>query len=135
MTLKALKERRIDILGGDQVINLIYVEDVVEAILTSLFSEKASKEVFNVGSYDNITVREVVHRIAHILKGFKREVRIDEKGYLESDTRCFKPNISKITKVLSWKPQTNLNAGLSRTVEYYLKSQALRKNAHSNQYN
>jgi len=121
MILKALKEERIEILGGDQIMNLIHVEDVAESILTSIFNKKSSREVFNVGS-ENITVRELVRRIVQILEEFGREVKIKEMQYRPSETIYFKPDISKIVKVLGWKPQISLDTGLYRTIKHYLKS-------------
>jgi UDP-glucose 4-epimerase len=116
---KALKGEKIQILGGDQVMNLIYVDDAIHAILMSLKDRRSTKEIFNVGSYDNIKVSDLINKIVKLIE---RDVEMERTPYRETETMFFRPDLSKITKVLGWAPQIDLNTGLLRTIKWYKKS-------------
>jgi nucleoside-diphosphate-sugar epimerase len=64
---KALTDGRVRLLGGSQVMNLIYVEDAAEATLRCLMNPQVSREVLNVGSRENFTVEDVVTRVVSML--------------------------------------------------------------------
>jgi len=113
---KALKGEKIQILGGDQDMNFVYVDDVVRAILLALENKKSTKEIFNVGSYDNIKVGDLVHKIIRLVG---RNIEIERAPYRETETMFFRPDLSKIAKILGWTPQIDLDTGLLRTIEWY----------------
>jgi len=113
---KALKGEKIQILGGNQIMNFVYVDDVVRAILLTLENKESTKEIFNVGSYDNVKVDDLVHKI---IKLTGRNIEIERAPYRETETMFFRPDLSKITKVLGWMPQIDIDTGLLYTIEWY----------------
>jgi UDP-glucose 4-epimerase len=117
---KVLRGDRIQVLGGDQVMNFVYIDDVVRALLLCIENEKSSKQIFNVGSYDNVAVKDLVHKIVKLAG---RNLEIERAPYRETETMFFRPDLSKIAKILNWTPLIDLDTGLLRTIEWY-------KNAH-----
>jgi nucleoside-diphosphate-sugar epimerase len=61
---------------GDGTCNLVYVQDVIQAVYRALTSEKAPGEVFNIGGPDNISWNEYF-RLLNTMLGFPqlREIR------------------------------------------------------------
>jgi UDP-glucose 4-epimerase len=117
---KALAGEKIQILGGEQTMNLIHVEDVVRSILACIDDKRSIGQIFNVGSYDNISVNHIVRKIVQTVgKGNP----IEQKPCRETETFYFKPDISKISAILGWTPRISLNDGLLSTIEWYQKSE------------
>lgn len=116
---KVLRGDRIQVLGGDQVMNFVYIDDVVRALLLCIENEKSSKQIFNVGSYDNVTVKDLVHKIVKLAG---RNLKIERAPYRETETMFFRPDLSKIAKILNWTPLIDLDTGLLRTIEWYKNS-------------
>lgn len=114
--LKAFKERRIQILGGSQKMNLVFVDDVVEVIRRCLTDPRSSKQVYNVGSQDNFSIEEIVSRIIPSL-GFTPA--IEHLLMRSGETLSFKPNLEKLAKMLDYYPPTRFNEALQKTVEWY----------------
>lgn len=120
MIHKATTEGRIQLFGGNQRMNLIYVEDVAEAIHKSLTDPEASRQIFNVGSRENLAVEEVVERIVSALG---TSVRIDREPMRAGETLNFRPALERVEGVLGWHPRTTFSEGLERTVEWYRQQQ------------
>ncbi len=104
----------------------IYVDDHCEALIKLFFKGK-SGEKYNVGSGINCTN---VFLVKKILKSFViRKIKIGEKVRIifvkdrpGHDFR-YALNCSKIKKKLKWKPKINLNQGITKTVDWYIKNQ------------
>jgi len=107
--MKALRDEPITLIGGGQLINLCYVDDMVEAILKVLFSN--SPAPVEVGGDEQVTVHRLAELIIELTKSRSRLEIIPE--YVQSERP---PNNSKIYE-LGWKPQVSLMAGLERMIE------------------
>lgn len=99
--------------------DLTYVKDTCKGFLEIFKSEKLFGEVTNIGMGNEISVGELVKKIA-LLSG--RQVNI------ESETQRIRPqnseverlfcNNEKLIKNTSWKPDYNLSEGLKETIEW-----------------
>ena len=94
---KAINENKIPLMGGDQRLNYVYVDDVVDVLNLVLSNSKASKETFNVGSDDTITVEEFVNKVSEIMGP---EIKIEHLPMRETETSNFEPNLGEIKSVL-----------------------------------
>ncbi len=109
----------------------IYVDDHCEALIKLFFKGK-SGEKYNVGSGINCNN---IFLVKKILKSFAiRKIKIGKKVRIifvkdrpGHDFR-YALNCSKIKKKLKWKPKINLNQGISKTVDWYIKNQKYFKN-------
>lgn len=116
MIRKALTEGSIQILGGSQRLNLVYVKDAAEAIRRCLADPRASRQTFNVGSGDNISVEEMVSRIVSLLD---IPVKIERGPMRVGETLNFRPSLEKMEKMLGYRSATTFTTGLQKTVEWY----------------
>ena len=100
-----LKDKPYTIVGnGKQTRDFTYVDDVVSAFLKASNS-KIKNQIFNVGSGKTISVNEIIR----ILKGKKTYI---PKRPGEPD--CTFADISKIKKILKWKPKVKINMGIKK---------------------
>jgi len=118
MIKKALTEGKIQILGGNQRMNLIYVEDVADAICRCFVDPRSSRQTFNVGSHDDMSIEEIVSKLVSLLRV---PVKIERLPMRNGETINFRPNLEKMEKTLGYRPVTSIIEGLQKTVEWYRK--------------
>lgn len=119
---QAMDKEEIKIFGdGQQLRDISYVDDVVDALLMAATNDKAYGEVFNLGgcpiSLLNLVklIIEVVGRGTYKLIDYPGERNKIEIGDYIAD-------ITKIKKVLGWEPKADIKEGVIKMVKYYEKN-------------
>jgi len=112
---KALAEKKIQILGGTQRLNYVYVDDVVEIIYNCMSNPNSSNEIFNVGSKDTVSIKEFVDNVVKVMN---EDIEIEYQPMRKTETTNFEPNLEKIEKIFGL-PQTSLKEGIKKTIEWY----------------
>lgn len=106
-------------INGDGFISrdFTFVENVIQANIKALFSEKIKKhEVMNIACNEEVTLLELVKAINHHLKSDISPV-IREKR--EGDITHSLANIGKARQLISYIPNVNFAEGIQKTIEYY----------------
>lgn len=118
----ALLGRDITVYGdGSQTRCFCDVEDAVRAMVGLLDERSAVGEVFNVGSEEEISIRELAERIVEATGSSStiRFIPYDEVyGDQYEDMLRRAPDTSKIRRTIGWRPQHDLDAIIKRTIEY-----------------
>jgi len=116
---QAIDDEEIKIFGdGQQVRDINYVDDVVDALLMAAIDDKVNGEVFNLGgcpiSLLNLVklIIDAVGRGTYKLVEYPKEWKKIEIGNYIAD-------ITKIKNELGWEPKTDIKEGLIKTVKYY----------------
>ncbi|MGQ9848853.1 MAG: GDP-mannose 4,6-dehydratase [Aggregatilineaceae bacterium] len=119
----ALAGEPIQVYGdGQQSRCFANVHDVVDAIARLAVSDAAIGEVFNIGSHEEVTIRELAERVK-ARTGSQSEIvlipydQAYEVGF--EDMRRRVPDISKIKRVIGWEPTTPLDATIDQIVAYF----------------
>jgi dTDP-L-rhamnose 4-epimerase len=107
---------------GLQQRDFVSVYDVARACRLALQAPGAAGEVFNVGSGQACTVREVAARLAKVLGKEGIEPEIIGKYRVGDIRHCFS-DIGKAQRVLGYAPQVTLNDGMAELAAW-LESQA-----------
>jgi|LWDU01.1.fsa_nt_gi UDP-glucose 4-epimerase len=94
----ALQTNTIQINGGNQTLNLIYVDDTVEIINKIMNNQNQSNEIINLGSNDTLTIDEFSKMISNILEN-KIELKHHPKRNYEVD--YFKPDLKKLKNLVT----------------------------------
>lgn len=118
MIVRALEDKNLPVYGkGVNVRDWLYVEDHCKAI-DLIIHGGIPGEVYNVGGHNEKTNIEVVKTVLRYLS--KPESLItyvkDRAGH---DLR-YAIDPSKITDALGWKPETEFDSGMKKTIEWYL---------------
>ncbi len=100
---------------GFQTRSFCYIDDTVEGIYKLLFSNYS--EPINIGNPEESTIINLVNKIKLLIPNSSSKIKYEALPI--NDPRQRKPNISLANKVLKWKPKTNLNNGLKRTINYF----------------
>lgn len=101
---------------GKATREFLYVEDAAEAIVKSL-SIHTNSDPINVGTGDEISIKDLANNIAHIM-GFKGKIVFDTSMPDGQPRRCV--DTSKAGKILDFKAKTCINTGLRKAIDWFL---------------
>jgi dTDP-L-rhamnose 4-epimerase len=107
---------------GLQQRDFVSVYDVAQACRLALETQAAAGEVFNVGSGQPQTVRDVALRLARVLGKEQLAPEIVGKYRVGDIRHCF-ADIGKAQQVLGYQPRVTLDAGMAELAAW-LESQA-----------
>ena len=115
--VQALRGEDITIFGdGTQTRSFCYVDDLVDAMLCFMDTDRGFTGPINVGNPEEITIHELAKSIVNLTKSMSKIVF---KPLPLDDPERRKPDISKAQKYLGWEPTILLEEGLIRMIEYY----------------
>lgn len=105
--------------AGEQVRDLAYVDDVVDAFLQSALTDRSIGSALNVGGSERSSLRD----LADLL------IRCNGSGAIETvpfpdelkaiDIGDYYSDDSAVRSLLGWSPKVTLEEGLNRTLAYY----------------
>ncbi len=120
---QAISGRPITVYGdGKQSRCFGYVGDVVGALIKLMDHEDAVGEVFNIGSNEEISILDLAKRIKE-LTGSNSEIALVpydeayEEGFEDMPRRV--PDISKINKLVGFRPDRSLEEILKSVIEFH----------------
>jgi UDP-glucose 4-epimerase len=113
---RGLSGRPMEIWGDGSVVrDFAFVEDVVDALQKAAMVEEGSERIFNIGSGQGRSLREVIAAIEHLLG---TGLRIEWKPGRAIDVPVSVVAIERAREGLDWAPQTSFESGLEKTIEW-----------------
>lgn len=120
--VQALKGEDITIYGdGSQTRSFCFVDDLIEALIKMMSSNKDFAGPVNIGNPIEFTIIELAELV---LKLTKSESKTIFKDLPKDDPRQRRPNIELAKNILKWEPSVQLEKGLTKTINYF-KSQII----------
>jgi len=118
----ALLDKPVVVYGdGTQTRCFTYVGDAVKAVTALMETEKSIGEIFNVGSTQEIQIRELAQKIIKLTgSSSKIEYISYEEAYGKSfeDMKRRLPDISKIQNLIEWQPEVDMDELLQKVIAY-----------------
>lgn len=115
----ALQNKEISVFGkGDQMRNLSFIEDSVNALVLASQTEKANGETFFAVSDNQITVMQIAQAITNTLGGEIKNIAWPEERELIEIGDAVISN-KKIKERIGWRPVYSLEEGLRITQYFY----------------
>jgi dTDP-glucose 4,6-dehydratase len=113
---QALRGRTLRLGAVTPTRDFLFVKDTVRAFLATAASPKAPGETFNFGSGQEISIRELVTKVASLL-GKEIEILTDEIRLRPeaSEVQRLCADIRKAQTLLDWQPRYSLEEGLRET--------------------
>ena len=114
--------------------DFLYVDDVVDLYMRIGESipanpKKISGEVFNAGTNEPISVRNVVESVYKLIgneNNFEDILNLMNEKKTVGEIQCQYMNYDKVNEYFGWSPSTSLPDGLAKSIEWY--KQWLNKN-------
>lgn len=100
---------------GEQSRDMTYVEDMVEAFLIMGAHERAIGEVVNFGTGQDVTIKDIAHKIIAI-SGVPLEPVYLKERTAEVQRLCC--DYSKAKDLFGWEPRISIDEGLRRNIEW-----------------
>jgi len=97
--------------------DLVFVDDVVEAMLLSLNAPNVHGQVINVGSGQQWSNEQVVDEVQSV-SGRKISLRVGAYPARSSDTGFWVADNRKARRLLGWTPRHSLREGLEKTFRW-----------------
>jgi len=112
---KMLKNEEVVINGdGEQTRDFVFVDDVVNAALSSIEQEKS--DIYNISTGVETNINEVFKKVKELTNSNCEEIHTPSKAG-EQKRSCL--DNSKAKKELGWKPEYNLEKGLENTIKWF----------------
>ncbi|MFI6481523.1 NAD-dependent epimerase/dehydratase family protein [Nonomuraea sp. NPDC050663] len=103
---------------GSTALDFVYVDDVVAGYLAAAeVDDGALQGVYNFGTCDPVSVRDLVCAISRLADGAEREPVF--RGPVADNPRRKCLDAGRARKELDWEPRTDLMTGLRETVDWY----------------
>lgn len=115
--LELLHGRQPKLTSGDRLIDWVFVDDVVDAFVSSALSHSAIGEVFDIGSGVQTSIRDTVELVATLVEGGPQPLF----GAIP-DRPMDLPQLAdprRARQLLGWSARTDIEEGLRRTVDWY----------------
>ena len=123
-TKAIIKNKSIDLFNnGEQARSFTYINDIIEPIhrLVKInYEEKnipGGHEIFNIGGTKQIKLL----RFIEIIEGYiGKKAKINLKPMQKGDVKETNADIGKLEKITNYLPQTNIEKGLEKFIDWYM---------------
>lgn len=112
---QALRVEELTVFGdGSQTRSFCYIDDLVEGLWRLLISD--CNEPVNLGNPQEMSILELAQLIKRLSGS---DSPVIKKPLPVDDPKIRRPDITRATTLLGWKPQIDIEEGLQKTVEYF----------------
>jgi len=108
---------------GNQMRDFVSARDIAQACVLALQAPDVDGQVFNVGSGEALTVREIAARMSRTLGKEHLEPEISGKYRVGDIRHCF-ADLTHIRRKIGYQPQVTLEAGLEELAHWLSGQQA-----------
>lgn len=117
--VQAIKGEEISIYGrGEQTRSFCYVDDLIEAFVMMMRSDKDFTGPVNLGNPAEFTILELAEKILNLTQSKSKLRFLDLPS---DDPKQRQPNIELAKEKLGWTPKVTLEDGLKETIDYFKK--------------
>lgn len=115
--VQALKGEDITIYGdGSQTRSFCYVDDLVDAFIRFMNQDEFVGPL-NAGNPGEFTIKELAEKVISITKS---QSKLVYKDLPQDDPRQRRPDITKASELLGWKPLVEIDDGIKKSIPYFL---------------
>ena len=117
--IQAINNSDITIYGdGKQTRSFCYVDDLIEGMISFMNNSSDMTGPLNIGNPCEITINDLAELIVSLTNSYSKIINFSAQ---EDDPKKRKPDISLANNILNWEPKIDLQEGLKKTIEYFMK--------------
>ena len=118
--LQALNNNPITIYGdGSQTRSFCYVDDLIEGLIKVMDTDNSFTGPINLGSDKEISIKDLAERIIKLTKSNSKLKFMNPLSY---DPFQRRPDLSLAKKVIGWTYKTDLDKGITSTINFFKKN-------------
>jgi len=115
--MQALRGEDITLFGdGMQTRSFCYVDDLIQAFVALMGTDKSFTGPVNLGNPNEFTIRELAEKVIELTNASSKLVF---RPLPSDDPMQRQPNIDLAKERLQWEPKVQLEEGLQKTIEYF----------------
>ncbi|WP_372719103.1 NAD-dependent epimerase/dehydratase family protein [Novipirellula sp.] len=114
-----LEGKPIEVWGGTQLRDILYVDDAIDALLLAGSSPNAIGKIFNVGRPDSISLLDLARALVDANGGGEMIVNEYPADRKKIDIGDYSTDPTLIQQSLGWSAKVPLEQALSRTIDFY----------------
>ncbi len=95
-----------------------YVDDIIQGVRAAIDYDKSNYEIFNLGESETIELSKLIELLE---KSLGKQAVIEQKEMQPGDVPITFADISKSRELLNYNPQTKIEDGIPKFVEWFLK--------------
>lgn len=117
-----VEKKPFEVWGGEQLRDYNYVDDVVEAFVRAATDENADGKIFNLGDDQVYSLADTARIVIEANCGVgEYSVKTFPDDRKKIDIGDYYSDYSYIERELNWKPKTELEIGIEKTLAFYKK--------------
>ena len=116
---KLIQNEPFEVWEGAQLRDFTYVDDAVQAFMTSAEDDAANGRIFNLGGLEIISLHDLARLLVKVNGGGTYETRSFPQDRKRIDIGDYYADFSAIREATGWQPTVPLEVGLARTLEFY----------------
>lgn len=105
--------------GGRDTTDPTYIENYCIAVELALNIEEAIGEVFNIGTGNEVSIRQLAEMIRKLTNSSSEVLLLPPRTEAEKEPMRSYPSIEKAKNILGYTPRISLEEGLKKTIQYY----------------
>ena len=113
-----MEKRDLPMTSGEQKRDLVYIDDVVEALVLAGTKQVKSGSIFNIGSGHAIPVKNIVKEIFTLMQS-PRTPLLGRIPMRQDEIMTMSADITAARKALDWEPRVTLTEGLKKTIAWW----------------
>lgn len=118
LIISALRGKDIDMTGGEQTRDFIFVDDVVEAYVKASVATGLSGQYINIGAGKEYKIKDVASKILGLM-GWPIKLNIGALPYRKNEMWHAYADCTKAKALLCWEAKADIYAGLKLTIDWY----------------
>jgi dTDP-glucose 4,6-dehydratase len=120
MIRQCLKEPVIRVGNLETSRDFTYVDDTVNAMITTLETQNIEGEIINLGTHKTLKMKEILDMIKKEIGVEGKDVVVDKSRLRPKDVETLITDNSKARKILGWTSTTAFEDGIRRTIKWYI---------------
>lgn len=116
---RVIEGEAFEVWGGEQLRDLLYVDDAAEAFLYAAVTPQAEGLALNVGGGEPCSLAALAESIITANCGGKYEIREFPPDRKRIDIGDFVTDDRQFRNLSGWRPRTCLSDGIARSLDYY----------------
>lgn len=110
-----LQNQEINVTKAEQLWDYLFIDDISEMLLKLMNANGVG--IANLGSGKPIQIRQIIEKIK-ILTSSDSVVNYGAIDYRPDQVMYMSANITKLSKLLQWQPETGIDEGLIKTIDF-----------------
>ncbi len=111
-----LNDKDINVTKGEQLWDYLFIDDISEMLFK--LKDVNGVGIANLGSGKGVKVRYIIEKIKELTES-KSQINFGTIPYREDQVMLMEADITRLSNHLNWKPETNMEEGLKKTIESF----------------